>query len=186
MKKLKSVGTERGEMSGDGGVQKKKKKNKAGVKKVTSEILDRPQTFSAAKELLKHVKRKGTAADEYVSLVVAVRSVRKSKKTKPQRIPLRSPLYKSENTEVCFIVKDPQRTVKDYLIENGPCGVTKVLGVSKLKARYKTFESKRQLCDSYDLFLADDRVLPLLPKLLGKQFFRSKKYADLATFRRCV
>mmetsp|Transcript_15100 Transcript_15100/g.61818 ORF Transcript_15100/g.61818 Transcript_15100/m.61818 type:complete len:90 (+) Transcript_15100:523-792(+) len=61
-----------------------------------------------------------------------------------------------------------------------------VLGVSKLKARYKTFESKRQLCDSYDLFLADDRVLPLLPKLLGKQFFRSKKYADLATFRRCV
>ncbi|KAJ8901509.1 hypothetical protein NDN08_007353 [Rhodosorus marinus] len=182
--KVKSVEAERTEMSGDGDVRKKKKKSKTGVKKVTSEVLDRPQTFNAARALLKHVKRKETSVDEYVSLVVAVRSVRKSKKTKPQRIPLTSPLYKSESAEVCFIVKDPQRTVKDYLIENGSCGVTKVLGVSKLKARYKTFESKRQLCDSYDLFLADDRVLPLLPKLLGKHFFRSKKIPSSVDMRR--
>jgi len=29
---------------------------------------------------------------------------------------------------------------------------------------------------SYDLFLADDRILPLLPRLLGKKFFESKKF----------
>lgn len=27
----------------------------------------------------------------------------------------------------------------------------------------------------YDLFLADDRVLPVLPKLLGKTFFKKKR-----------
>lgn len=29
------------------------------------------------------------------------------------------------------------------------------------------------------LFLADDRVIPLLPKLLGKAFFNAKKYVGL-------
>lgn len=47
-------------------------------------------------------------------------------------------------------------------------GVAKVIGVSKLKGKYEPFEAKRQLCNSYDLFLADDRVVPSLPKLIGE------------------
>ena len=35
--------------------------------------------------------------------------------------------------------------------------------------------ARRRLCASYDLFLSDDRILPLLPKLLGKAFFKKKK-----------
>ena len=31
------------------------------------------------------------------------------------------------------------------------------------------------LRNSYDLFIADDRILPSLPKLIGKSFFKSKK-----------
>lgn len=46
-------------------------------------------------------------------------------------------------------------------------GVAKVIGVSKLKGKYEPFEAKRQLCNSFDLFLADDRVVPSLPKLIG-------------------
>jgi len=30
----------------------------------------------------------------------------------------------------------------------------------------------RQLCKMFDIFLADDRILPSLPKLIGKSFFR--------------
>ena len=55
------------------------------------------------------------------------------------------------------------------------CGVAKVIGYSKLKANYKAHEARRRLCASYDLFLSDDRILPLLPKLLGKAFFKKKK-----------
>jgi ribosome biogenesis protein UTP30 len=31
------------------------------------------------------------------------------------------------------------------------------MSVKKLKSDFKPFEAKRQLCQSYDLFLADDR-----------------------------
>lgn len=47
-------------------------------------------------------------------------------------------------------------------------GVAKVIGVSKLKGKYEPFEAKRQLCNSYDLFIADDRIVPSLPKLIGR------------------
>lgn len=49
-------------------------------------------------------------------------------------------------------------------------GVAKVIGVSKLKGKYEPFEAKRQLCNSYDLFVADDRVVPSLPKLIGMHY----------------
>lgn len=50
-----------------------------------------------------------------------------------------------------------------------------VIGVSKLKKKYVPYEAKRQLCSAYDLFVADSRVLPMLPPLLGKTFFKKKK-----------
>ena len=53
--------------------------------------------------------------------------------------------------------------------------ITKVIGVSKLSAKYKSFEAKRVLCASYDFFVADSRILPTLPKKLGKTFFMKKK-----------
>lgn len=49
------------------------------------------------------------------------------------------------------------------------------MGISKLRTKHKTYEARRLLCDSYDVFLADDRILPLLPKLLGKEFFKKKR-----------
>lgn len=53
--------------------------------------------------------------------------------------------------------------------------IKKIIGISKLKLKYKPFEAKRQLCNLYDVFIADDRILPLLPKALGKTFFAKKK-----------
>jgi hypothetical protein len=47
-------------------------------------------------------------------------------------------------------------------------GVAKVIGISKLRTKYESFESKRELCKLYDLFLADDRIIPSLPKLIGE------------------
>jgi len=53
--------------------------------------------------------------------------------------------------------------------------MNKVIGVTKLKKKYKPYEAKRQLCNSYDIFLSDDRVIPILPKLIGKSFYEKKK-----------
>jgi len=39
--------------------------------------------------------------------------------------------------------------------------------VSKLRTKYESHEAKRILAGAYDLFVADERVIPSLPKLLG-------------------
>ena len=53
--------------------------------------------------------------------------------------------------------------------------LAQVIGLSKLRTNYREYDAKRKLCDSYDLFLADLRILPYLPRLLGKKFFEKKK-----------
>jgi hypothetical protein len=59
--------------------------------------------------------------------------------------------------------------------EDKVAGVQKVIGLSKLRTKYESHEKRRQLAGSYDLFMADDRVLPSLAKALGKSFFKKKK-----------
>lgn len=92
-----------------------------------------------------------------------------------------------DGSELCLFVKDRagegQKAAKERLAAGEACGVAKVIGLSKLKANFKPHEAKRRLCASYDLFLADDRILPMLPPLLGKAFFKKKKHpipVDLA------
>ena len=51
--------------------------------------------------------------------------------------------------------------------------MAKVLAFSA-RNNYKPHEAKRKLCDSYDMFMADDRIIPILPKLLGKSFFKKR------------
>lgn len=52
--------------------------------------------------------------------------------------------------------------------------VQRVLGVEKLKKRYKSYEQKRSLLAEYDIFLVDDRVLKIVAEFLGKTFYQSK------------
>lgn len=85
--------------------------------------------------------------------------------------------FLEEHDEVCLIVKDPQRYYKDLVAAHQPAlkRVTKVVGVSKLKAKFKPYEAKRQLANAFQKFVADTRVIPLLPKILGTFFIRRNK-----------
>ncbi|KAL8778472.1 MAG: hypothetical protein Q9213_007395 [Squamulea squamosa] len=99
---------------------------------------------------------------------------------KPGKIPLPHSLNQSPTTSICLITCDPQHQVKDTIIQPSfPAAlssrITKVIGISKLKARYQPFESRRQLLNNHDIFLADDRVITMLPKVLGKVFYQSTK-----------
>ncbi|KAL8807699.1 MAG: hypothetical protein Q9182_000510 [Xanthomendoza sp. 2 TL-2023] len=99
---------------------------------------------------------------------------------KPGKIPLPHSLNQSPTTTICLITCDPQRQVKDIISHPSfpttlSSRITKVLGISKLKARYQPFESRRKLLNEHDIFLADARVITLLPKILGKVFYQSHK-----------
>ena len=92
---------------------------------------------------------------------------------KPLRIPIPHPLRDPTTTTVCLIVKDPQRRFKDLVASAGLSSVvTRVIGVGKLQKKYKAFENRRQLLNSHDVFLADDRIITMLPAALGKTFYR--------------
>lgn len=52
--------------------------------------------------------------------------------------------------------------------------VQRVLGVDKLRKRYKSYEQKRALLAEYDIFMVDDRVTKIVAEFLGKVFYQSK------------
>ncbi|PON70532.1 Ribosomal protein [Parasponia andersonii] len=117
--------------------------------------------------------------DEFVYLVLTLKKIPPRDRINAHKVPLPHSLL-SESSELCLIIDDRSKSnlTKDDAakkISSEGIPVSKVLRLSKLKSDYQPFESKRKLCDSYDVFLADKRVVPLLPRLLGKQFFKKKK-----------
>mmetsp|Transcript_23232 Transcript_23232/g.39940 ORF Transcript_23232/g.39940 Transcript_23232/m.39940 type:complete len:457 (-) Transcript_23232:364-1734(-) len=151
-------------------------------------MLDDDLVLKASKALLKHVSianaKKGRETGQqqlfenegFIQLQLVFHKVPgKSNLNNPKMIPLAHPLYPPEEAEVCLFVKDPQRTYKDRVAEQGITSIKKVIGVSKLKAKHKTFEARAKLVKSYDVFLCDSRVFEMMPSLLGTEFYRKKK-----------
>lgn len=45
--------------------------------------------------------------------------------------------------------------------------------MTKLKAKFSQYEAQRKLYAEHDVFLADDRIINRLPKILGKTFYKT-------------
>ncbi|KAI5284942.1 hypothetical protein KEM52_002675, partial [Ascosphaera acerosa] len=105
----------------------------------------------------------------------------RARRLKPGKIALPHSLNDREALRVCLLTADPQRAVKDVVADTAAfpatlrARITRVLGFSKLKARYTTFEARRQLLAEHDVFLADDRIVNRLPGVLGKVFYKGTK-----------
>ncbi|KFM23516.1 Ribosomal L1 domain-containing protein 1 [Auxenochlorella protothecoides] len=137
--------------------------------------LNREQVEKAAKALLTYAQKKGQESsnllldDELIYLNIALKKVPQTpRKDKPVRLNIPHPIY-------CLEGAEGHKASKKKVKEEQIAGVTKVVGLSKLRTKYESHEAKRKLCNSYDLFLADERVLGSLPKLIGKSFFKKKK-----------
>lgn len=133
-------------------------------------------------------KRKETSANsqlfedddqQFVYLTITTKKFLGDKKIlKPKKIYIPHSIYPLNETSICIFTKDPQRSYKDVL--QGPESQTRnmihrVVGISKLKGKFKPFEAKRVLLANYDLFLAEGSVVTTLPRLLGKTFYNSNK-----------
>ncbi|QHN90837.1 Ribosomal L1 domain-containing protein [Arachis hypogaea] len=119
------------------------------------------------------------ADEEFVYLVVTLKTIPHKSRVNPYKVPLPHSLLSPFN-ETCLIIDDrskskPTKQEAQKKIKADNVAVSKVLRLSKLASDYRPFEAKRKLCDSYDLFFADKRVVPLMPRLLGKKFFKKKK-----------
>ncbi|KAF8904054.1 ribosomal protein L1p/L10e family-domain-containing protein [Gymnopilus junonius] len=115
------------------------------------------------------------AKEQNVWLNVTVKTIPPGHRLKPVKIPIVHPLVDPRTSAVCLITKDPQREYKDLLEKHNIKFISRVVGIEKLKGKFKPFEARRMLLKENGLFLADERVVPLLPKLLGSKWFEAKK-----------
>lgn len=114
---------------------------------------------------------------ESLSCIITRKVVPGKASLKPIQIDIPHSLYGGEGgAEMCLFVKDEDKQrIKEALAQDPVPGLTKVMTVKKLRKHFSRFEDKRTLAGAYDLFLADDRVLPYLKAPLGSKFFTKKK-----------
>ncbi|RSL71467.1 hypothetical protein CEP54_001353 [Fusarium duplospermum] len=158
--------------------------------------IDPDQTLKASKALLAHIKKASKQkADEsgkrnllddddeptetpiWLTLTTK-RHIADKARLQPGKIVLPHSLNTDETATICLITADPQRAYKDIVTsEEFPAELSKriarVIDYSKLKAKYSQYEAQRKLYSECDIFLADDRIINRLPKVLGKTFYKT-------------
>lgn len=143
----------------------------------------RLQELSSKKNLLDNADDESDAAEQtghdapiWLNLTTKKHIVDKNR-LKPGKIAVPHSINASPSLSICIITADPQRAVKDVVADpTFPTSLSsrigKIIGYSKLKAKYRSFESRRQLIAEHDIFLADDRIITRLVDTLGKIFYK--------------
>lgn len=149
-------------------------------------MLQAEKTLEATGALLEYIKKSSNqendsgktalfeADAEPIYIQISTKKFVSDKKIlKPKRAAIPHSFVK--DASVCIFTKDPQRTYKNALLEDDSAPtkdmISRIIGVSKLKGKFKQYEARRQLLSMYDIFLAEDSVVTTLPKLLGKVFY---------------
>ncbi|KAL1556477.1 ribosomal L1 domain-containing protein 1-like [Salvia divinorum] len=159
--------------------------NEDSVRKATNALLKWKK-----KSLLSHPHDGNAAneeeADDFIYLSVTLKKVPpRNLSATPHQILLRRPLLSQDysTSNICLIVDGKRITAESaqkILHAKGIPFVKKVFKLSKLKSDYDSFESKKKLYDSFDVFLADKSVEALLPKVLGRVFYKKRKKIPVA------
>ncbi|KAL6892121.1 ribosomal protein L1p/L10e family domain-containing protein [Trichoderma evansii] len=159
--------------------------------------IDAAQTLKASKALLSHIKSASKEkaessskrnlleeandgeTDQIVWLTLTTkRHISDKTRLQPGKILLPHSLNAAAETTVCLITADPQRAYKNIVAaDDFPAElrkkITRVIDVTKLKAKYGQYEAQRKLFAEHDVFLGDDRIINRLPKILGKTFYKT-------------
>jgi ribosome biogenesis protein UTP30 len=160
-----------------------------------TDVLPLDQILKASKALLAHIKKAASQDDGVKKNLLAdpdapqaetpiwltlttKRHIKDSARLQPSKIPLPHSLNADAESTICIITADPQRAYKNMVAseefpEELRKQITRVVDLTHLKAKFKAYDAQRKLYSEHDIFLADDRIINQLPKLLGKTFFKS-------------
>ncbi|OAQ65908.1 electron transfer flavoprotein alpha-subunit [Pochonia chlamydosporia 170] len=157
--------------------------------------IDPDQTLKASKALLAHIKKAAKETSEESTkrnlleddddeetpvwlTLTTKRHIADKARLQPGKIPVPHSLNTDENSTICAITADPQRAYKNIIgSDEFPAElskrITRVIDFGKLKAKYGQYDAQRKLFSEHDIFLADDRIINRLPKVLGKTFYKT-------------
>ena len=165
------------------------------VSATTSSKLDAELVEKAVNALLKHHQRTDDASEKKqllgtdvpVQVLLGLEVAPKDPIVKPIRLAIPHPLHQLsdvgdvtdlDEAEVCLIVKEESKPAIQEQIASFPehlrC-VKKVLGLQSLRTKHASYQQRRDLLARFNVFMADDRILPMLQSALGKDFVRAKK-----------
>jgi ribosome biogenesis protein UTP30 len=125
-------------------------------------------------------------SDQQIQVQFTLLRTPQASSKKPTRIMIPHPLFQLKNNEndglqepeVCLIVKEESKPWCTEMIARFPeemgC-IKKVLGLQSLRTKHARYEQRRTLLNKYNIFMADDRILPMLSKALGSDFYKAKK-----------
>jgi ribosome biogenesis protein UTP30 len=172
---------------------KESKPVKKDLPKKTKKHVDEPLVNKAVAALLKHHEEQSKdskallGTDTAVQVQIGLEIAPISPSPKPVRIMIPHPILKLddksddtglEEPEVCLIVKEESKEWVTAMIAQFPnhmgC-IKKVMGLQSLRTKHAQFQQRRELMHKYTHFMADDRILPMLTKALGKNFLKAKK-----------
>uniref|UniRef100_A0ACD5U0Q3 Uncharacterized protein n=1 Tax=Avena sativa TaxID=4498 RepID=A0ACD5U0Q3_AVESA len=128
--------------------------------------------------------------DDLVVLQLSLRSIPAKPTNKPHLLPLPHPVVTHSAASVCVISDDrassgsPAAAAILDAAKSLGLPVSEVVPFSAIRTDYRPYESRRRFSASYDLFLADRALLPMLPRLLGKSFYSTKKAPLAVDFAR--
>jgi len=159
------------------------------VKLLPEQVQDAVTAFSKLLELSRaETEKKSLFSSDGEKVALQVSGIKIPREKERQVVRVRLPHCPLPDTkDICLIVKDLQKGIKvdhedtvnhfsQLLQEKGVAAkVTQVISLRELKVEYKQYEARNQLAMRFDLFLADDRIIRLLPPLLGKAFYTRKK-----------
>ncbi|KAH7985538.1 hypothetical protein HPB52_025580 [Rhipicephalus sanguineus] len=129
------------------------------------------------KKSVKNILDEDTTLEHDVYLQFTLKKIPYNKSTEWIKI------LTTDKSEICLFTgdldkkdrrADSELTVDHYKELLADAGVTRnieIIPLRQLRTEYTPYESKRNLCAGYDVFLGDSKILPLLHRLLGKTFF---------------
>jgi len=163
--------------------------------------VDAQLTTRALKALLKHHESSTSSSsnllgnDLDVQVQFTLARIPGNASPKPIRIDIPHPLVKVDGSttamdtdeaddtslqevSVCIIVKEESKPYIQSILSKFPKqlgSIKKVLGLQSLRTKHKSYTQRRELLSRFDIFLADDSILPMLTKAIGGKFFDKKK-----------
>ncbi|KAG5918257.1 hypothetical protein E4U53_004108, partial [Claviceps sorghi] len=164
-------------------------------------------TLKASKALLAHIKKaakqnaqnatkRNLLEDEDGDLdqdtpiwltLTTKRHIADKSRLQPGKIAVPHSLNADENSTICAITADPQRAYKNIIGSDAfPAAlakrITRVIDFGKLKAKYSQYQAQRKLFSEHDIFVADERIINRLPKVLGKTFYKTSAKRPIPVF----
>jgi len=119
-------------------------------KTVLPNRVKKDQVEKAVRALVTHIKshvqkKEKTQlfeSEDTISVILGLRRIPEKRSSKPFPINLAHGMH--DSGDVCLFVKDPQQEFKSRLEDHPDIPISKVIGVTKLKKNYKSFEVAEQ------------------------------------------